>query len=141
MKLRAIIWMTVLTAFPVMAHIEVGTYSGETIDGSSCSMKSLGTSFLDNKPHPLNERVEIEVQGQKFTMQHPVVISVADSVASFNHDSFQGVVATPVGGTALVIEVEHAEGRAGPKSFALITHAWKKDERTKLECLNLSFQQ
>lgn len=126
-----------LATSPVWAHVEEGLYRGHTAAGVACEMTSTGTHFLNDTHHPLNERVELEVQGQKFTVQHPPVISIENSLAAFNHDRFEGIVATPVGGTALIVAMDHTEGHEGPSAYTLITHNWRQPAGEKLECTGL----
>jgi|GEM_PF-984441 len=138
-KICALMLSSALATVPAAAGVLKGLYVGQTPEGTACELRSEGMRFVDNTRHPLNERVNVEVQGQKFTLQHPAVISAADSIATFSRDTLEGILATPVGGTALVLAMDHSPGNDGPTGYTVITHAWKKDERKKVECLNLKF--
>jgi hypothetical protein len=129
----------VLSSAVSFAHIEVGTHEGATTLGNPCTMIAGEQTFLNNQKHPLNERIEVTVEGQKFEVQHPPVIELGTETAFFNHDAFQGVVATKTGAKALWIVMSHAEGNKGPVAYTLIDHNWKTGEKTSVFCNNLKF--
>jgi len=116
------------------AHIAPGVHKGETADGEACEMTVGRTYFENNVGHPLNERIEITIDGDRFVVQHPPVISVDQKMAYFNHDLFQGVLATSVGAKAVVIKMEHTATSEGPVEFSLITHEYNGDKRQILTC-------
>lgn len=126
-----------LVSTSAMAHVEPGMYLGATAAGQPCSMVAKKTYFENNVKHPLNERIEIKIQKQKYIVQHPPIISVVDQTAAFNHDMFQGVVPNATGATALVVTMSHAEGSEGPTEFHLISHEYKTDKRSMVSCLNI----
>lgn len=116
------------------AHIEEGQWTGMIDKGTICSM-NVGVQFFENQmPHPLNERIPVEVNGVKFVVGHPAIIDASTSTAAFNHDLFQGVVATPTGAQALVIEMIHTKTEEGPKNFTFIDHNYKTGEKSALVC-------
>lgn len=122
------------------AHIDVGTHTGsESMTLSSCKMTVLGQSFLNNEHHPLNERIEIVIGEDKFTVGHPYEIQDASTPASvkFNHDLFQGVLATKDGAKALTVHMSHEGGKEGPKSFTYTNHNWRTGESTSFTCRDL----
>jgi hypothetical protein len=129
-----------LSALPALAGIEPGTYLGSSADGQPCSMLAKETYFLGGVRHPLNERVDVELNGQAFVLQHPAVISVEESLASFNHDAFESVLPTSEGAQALIVNMMHSEDDSGPIAFQHIAHKWRADERVKLECNGLQLQ-
>ncbi|MGZ5278488.1 MAG: hypothetical protein ACXWC9_01000 [Pseudobdellovibrionaceae bacterium] len=126
-------------SIPAFAHIEKGEHQGTTESGETCSMIAGDASFLNNVAHPLNERIEIQIGADSFTIGHPPVVDAAKSIAYFNHDIFQGVLATSTGAKALVIEMIHTETKEGPASYSLITHNWKTNVSTKVVCSGLTF--
>lgn len=138
MKLCTLMTAMVL-ASPAFAHIEKGTHQGTTETGAICSMIAGADSFVNNQPHPLNERIEVQVDGDVYTVGHPAVIDTEKGIASFNHDLFHGVLATTTGAKALVIEMVHTATKEGPAGFTLINHNWKTNTATKVVCSNLQF--
>lgn len=135
--------MFIITAFLSLnsfAHIEVGTHEGITTDGKPCSMVAGQQTFLNNTPHPLNERIKVTYNGVDFEMQHPPVIDPNNSIAHFNHDAFQATNATRTGAQAFWINMSHEEGKKGPVSFVFIDHKWKNDERSSVVCNELKFK-
>lgn len=116
------------------AHVEPGTYTGITADKSVCSMVAGAQYFVDDKPHPLNERIRITVDGTEFVVGHPAVIDTSKDLVSFNHDLFQGVRATNTGAQVLEIVMSHEPGKEGPVSFALVENFWKTGKKTALRC-------
>lgn len=121
------------------ADINIGTYAGKTATGDTCAMQVQSVFFLNDIKHPLNERVKIVVSGKEYTVQHPTIISVSDVLASFNHDQFQGVLATPDGALALVVDVVHTEEYKGPTQFHVIDHNYRTGSKALTSCLQLKF--
>lgn len=119
------------------AHVEPGLYKGVTADGAACEMKSIRMYFENDVAHPLNERVEIELNGQTYKVGHPPVIDAKTSTAFFNHGLFQGVLPTNVGANALVVTMVHTQEFEGPSDFTLITNNWRTGAKTNLKCLNI----
>ena len=132
---------TLILAFSISAaaHVEVGTHEGHTTLGNPCTMVAGEQTFLNGAKHPLNERIKMTVSGVEFEVYHPPVISTADATAYFNHDAFQGVVATKTGAQALWIVMSHEEGKKGPVAFTFIEHNCKTGEKTSEFCNNLKF--
>ena len=137
MKAFLTVIMTLGFAALAHAHVEPGTYKGVTADGKPCEMKSIRMYFENNVAHPLNERVEIEVNGQNFKVGHPPVIDSKTATAFFNHDMFQGVLPTSVGADALEVTMVHTQEFEGPSAFTLISNNWKTGAKTSLKCLNI----
>ena len=119
-----------------LAHIEPGTWKGTTGDGKECSMAA-GPTYFDGTRHPLNERIAVTVGGKEFKVGHPPVLDFAQPKAFFNHDVFQGVLATATGAQAIEIEMAHEAGKEGPVSFTFVDHAWKSDARVSYKCSGL----
>ncbi len=135
MKIFTLLALLLSPSF-ALAHIEPGTWKGTTASGQECSMTATATYFEGNR-HPLNERIGITVEGKEFKVGHPPVLDFAQPKAFFNHDVFQGVLATSTGAQAIEIEMNHEEGKEGPVSFTFVDHAWKNDARTSLKCSGL----
>lgn len=129
---------TLLISSSTFAHVEPGTYVGETPDGEECMIEAIRQYYVDNVKHPLNERIELKTeQGIKFTVGHPPVIdeTEGDEVAAFNHDYFEGILPTKTGAAALVINMKHEEGKEGrPVAFHIINHNWKEKKVSALHC-------
>lgn len=129
-----LILISLLVGLFAQAHIEPGVHTGKTADGQVCEMTVGNTYFDKNVRHPLNERIDITVNGDAFTVQHPPVISVTNKSAFFDHDHFHGVLPTSTGAKALVIDMAHTDQFEGPVSFHLIIHAYKANSRQLLTC-------
>jgi hypothetical protein len=121
------------------AHIEPGTWMGKTAQGAECGFVAGPAYFEPNVQHPLNERIKVQIGTDVFVMQHPPVVDAATSTAFFNHDLFQGVLATSTGARALIIQMVHETGKEGPTAFQLIDHAWKTNSRKSVICRGLTF--
>lgn len=132
--MKALFVFALLFSNAALAHIEEGTWVGATADGQTCEMTAGAQYFENNLHHPLNERIPLEVNGVKFVVGHPAVVDAEKAVAAFNHDLFQGVVATPTGANAVVVTMVHTESEEGPKNFTFITHNYKTGERKAVLC-------
>ena len=133
--------ITVLTLFlaaPALAHLEVGTYTGQS-EGAVCSIQVVDTYYENNTPHPLNERARVQVAGEIFVLGHPPVVDTTQALAFFNHDVLQGVNAIAKGARAVVVEMSHVPGSEGPRAFSVLNHEWKADARSILRCESLVF--
>jgi hypothetical protein len=121
------------SSLAALAHVEPGTYKGKTLVGDACEMTA-GQTFFEGAKPPLSERIKIKVGTSEFTVGHPPVISVEQSLASFNHDLFQGVLPAATGASALVVDMVHTQTQEGPTSFALIENDWKAGTKKMLKC-------
>jgi len=132
--------MLLLTSSAAFAHLKIGTYAGVQATGQACQFTVKKLYYVNNVAHPLNERVDIDVQGVAFTIQHPPVISSEKKMAYFNHDMFQGILPTQQGAMAFELKVSHAQARATrdeaiPTEFHLIQHVYQGDKRSSLDCV------
>lgn len=138
--INKIIVFVALFTTAAMAHLQLGVYSGVQATGQKCQVQVLKVYFQNNTAHPLNERVDVLAQGIALTLQHPPVINAEKKMAYFNHDMFQGIIATQQGGMALELRVTHARNTrdvAIPTEFHLINHVYKNDVRSSLVCSQL----
>lgn len=119
------------------AHIAPGVHQGVNAQGKPCSMTVGRTSFENNLQHPLNERIEISIDGVAFLVRHPATINSAQGAVGFNHDLFQGLVATTDGAKAVEIEMVHEAGAEGPKAFVMMTDSWRSRQRASYRCQSL----
>lgn len=133
----ALVLITLSTSM-AFAHVEPGTYKGKLADGSVCSMVASATFFDGGMKHPLNERIKIQVGKEEYSVGHPALVNAAESLASFNHDLFQGVLPTVNGANALVIEMVHTETQEGPIAFTHIVNNWKTGEKVAHKCSDLN---
>lgn len=130
--------LTVFLAASVsFAHIEPGVYKGATDKNEVCEMTVIRQYFENNKPHPLNERIELQIAGETFKVGHPPVIDAKNSVVFFNHDMFQGLVPTDTGAKAVEITMVHSEEFEGPSDFTVIENKWRSGEKSRLKCLEI----
>lgn len=139
MILKILLFVT-LSSAAALAHLQVGIYSGVQANGQKCQVQVLKVYFHNNAAHPLNERVDVLAQGMALTLQHPPIINAEKKMAHFNHDMFQGIIATQQGGMAVELRVTHARNTrdvAIPTEFHLINHIYKNDVRSSLVCNQL----
>ena len=130
---------SLLFATQAQAHIEPGTWMGKTDAGADCGFLAGAAYFEPNVQHPLNERIKVQIGNDLFVMQHPPVVDAATSTAYFNHDVFQGVLATKTGARALIISMVHTAAQEGPSAFQLIDHSWSSNTKQSVICRNLKF--
>lgn len=133
----SVLFFSIFASVSARAHIDPGAYTGSTDASEVCGFTAGERFFENNLPHPLNERIRIEINGDTYVVAHPAVIDAAIPQAAFNHDIFQGVLPTQTGAKALIIDMIHEEGKDGPTSFHLITHNWKTKEATVIHCKEL----
>ncbi len=138
--MKSLMALICLLAAPAFAHIEKGVHQGTTETGEVCSLTAGEQTFVNNKQHPLNERIEIQVGNDTFSVGHPPIVDTAQPIAFFNHDQFQGILATNTGATAIVINMVHTDEKEGPDSYTLITHNWRANQATKVVCSGLTFK-
>lgn len=142
--MKSILLVLSLFSFSALAHIELGTYKGTNSSGYECNLHVMEQYYIDNKKHPLNERVKVAVESNKlsktnFTVNHPSAINVQTLEVSFNHDQFQGLLATSTGAQALIVEVSHEPTKEGPQAFIFVDHNWKTGNRIPFECKDLKY--
>jgi|GEM_PF-5779633 len=129
-----------LASLPAFAHLELGTYQGVVLQGSShsgmpCSFEVKGIAFESGVKNPLNERVMIEHENRSLTLQHPPVVNLNSLSASFEHDLLQAVTGTSTGAEAFVLKMNSESHK--PDSFVFIQDDWKNEQRTSQTCGNL----
>lgn len=119
------------------AHIEMGAHKGKTATGDACGFTSLGTYHVGGMGHPLNERVEINVNGVSVQLRHPPLLDEKKGSVRFNHDRFEGFSGIAGGGVAVIIEMAHPEGAEGyPAKLIVLTENWKDAAKnSRIECL------
>lgn len=131
------LFLSTLTTFQAQAHIEPGTWMGKTDSQADCGFLVGAGYFEPNTPHPLHERIRVQMGNTVFTLQHPPVVDAASATAFFNHDQFQAINATSTGATAIVVKMEHTPTYEGPTEFTVIDHEWKSNKRTAVTCKNI----
>ena len=124
------------------AHVELGTYQGQTPSGAECNFSVTEVNFENNVHHPLNERIHIllnlQAKSESVTLHHNPVVQLEARTALFDHDQLIEVLAISGGARASVLKMDHSEGHDGPTSFTIFTDNYKTDEKSVLfECLNL----
>lgn len=137
--MKLFILSLVFISAQAFAHVEPGTHTGSSAKGGSCSMVADVTYFENSVKHPLNERIKIKVGNEEFLVGHPPVIDAAQELAHFNHDLFQGVLATPTGAKALIIEMVHTATAEGPIAFTVVENNWKTGAKSSIRCEGLKF--
>lgn len=140
MPSRIFCLMLLSFSLPTFAHVNPGFHHGKTPQGQTCFLHAGETTFLENKHHPLNERIQIRVGNDEFTVGHPPHVDLSQSMVAFNHDLFEGILPTSKGAKALLIEMVHEANFEGPKNFHVIEHDWKANRRSVMSCLGLRWK-
>lgn len=134
MKIFALIALFPLFTF---AHIEKGTWKGSVREGVDCYMDAGDQTFVDGLHHPLNERIQIKVGLTEYSVRHPYSIDAKTGTIGFNHDLFEGVVATATGAYAIQINMIHSADFEAPGSFSVMEHDWKTGFKELVVCKSL----
>ncbi len=120
------------------AHIEEGTWKGvNSANGSECTLQVFEQTFETGTPHPLNERIRVQVSGEEYQIYHPRSVDTATGAVSFNHDFFEAVRATAVGSNSLVVEMVHTPAFEGPSAYKWTKHNWRTRALETLDCQGL----
>jgi hypothetical protein len=133
----SIFFVSLAFSMGAQAHVEKGLYVGQNDKGVECSMNVVEMFFENGGRHPVNERLRIKAGGDEFIAGHPPVVDEAKPKVGFNHDRFQGLLATSVGAKALIMGMSHQPGKEGPTHFTVIDHDWKNTDGVATSCLNL----
>lgn len=133
--MKSIILASLFVSTFAFAHIEPGVHKGTQADGTGCEMTAGAATFVDGLHHPLNERIEITVNGVNFVVGHPSILDAANDKVGFNHDLFEGIKANASGADAVVIEMVHTQEFEGPRSFKFIQNDWKKKTSSSITCV------
>lgn len=136
MRFTALSMLFLLMSQMSLAGMDVREYVGVS-DQGPCSLNVEKIYFENNTRHPLNERISVEYNGEKFVLQHPPVISASQAQAFFNHDELSGIVPNSTGANALVVEMNQTEGQEGPRQATLIHHNWKSKTQQSWICKDL----
>lgn len=129
-----IVAATLLISYSAFAHIEEGTWKGVVSADANCFMEAGAQTFENNLAHPLNERIAITVGSTTYSVHHPYAINAKDGSISFNHDLFEGVVATATGAFAIQIKMAHTADFEGPVSMSVMEHNWKTGDKEVVNC-------
>lgn len=133
--MKSVIFASFFVSSFAFAHIEPGVHAGKTADGTACEMTAGAATFADGLHHPLNERIEVAVNGVNFVVGHPSVLDAANDKIGFNHDLFEGIKPNATGADAVVIEMVHTQEFEGPRSFKFIQNDWVKKTSSSITCV------
>ncbi len=129
-----------------IAHFELGLYKGTDTLGRPCAINFKSKTYINNKPHPLNELVAVEAESAEFliplTLKHPPHFNLETGKIGFNHDALASVEASSEGAVGVSVVMKHEDGKAeGPQSFLFSVDNWKKPELSKVvNCNDLAHQ-
>jgi hypothetical protein len=121
--MKTILALMVLTiSVPAFAKLEEGDYRGTDTDGNECGFEIKKVSYVDDERHPLNERVEIVVDGVNVVLAHPQTIDMEQGTVEIDHDKFIGAIGVEGGIVAANLAIEHEEKEASetPTSLTLL---------------------
>lgn len=130
-----------------LAHVQSGTFTGKDQNGKVCSFTVGAEYFENNQPHPLNERLPVSgiqfnghtVAVKEWNVGHPPVVNIEKGLVRFNHDYFQGIVATKTGAASLILlktEEEVPEGHA-PLGIKYIEDNYRNRQESKVSTCTL----
>ncbi len=128
------------------AFVTPGIYKGKDLKGEECEFQIGQVWFLNNQPHPFNERIHvlnIKFEGKTFeysqwNVSHPTYIENLQNRVRFEHDYFHEIVATKTGGASLILEKnpEETENGHAPTKIIFINDHYRKPELSiRKECL------
>lgn len=138
--MKKLIILIALVSVTSWAHVEIGTYQGVTRDGKPCAIKANSVTFVDDVKEPLNERVEIQVDALKMSLQHLPQVNPATSEVGFDHDHLTGVLANKANRIAIVLTMDHTEGHDGPSKLELVVYDKANTEQSvTLTCSELKY--
>lgn len=126
-----------LASASTFAHIEPGSWAGQTPAGAPCGFEAFEQTFENNLRHPLNERIRIRVNGDEFLIRHPYHVDAAKGLVTFDHDHFEGLTPMKGGSRAVVITMSHSESSEGPTAIRWIHHDWQAKKSATTQCSNL----
>ena len=138
-----------LAASPAHAHLELGTYHGTAPapGNEACSFKVVEIAAAYDTPHPLNERVTLELaDGLRVELRHPVSIDSGAATIGFDHEHLSGARGVRTGNAsatelAVVLTMNHGAGHHGPTELVLIHQDSSDPNNTgKATCLNLKHE-
>jgi hypothetical protein len=136
--MKAIITIALLSfSFSTFANIEAGTWRGVVAENANCFMEVGAQTFENNLPNPLNERIAITIGNTTYSVRHPYSINPGNGTISFNHDLFEGIVATATGAYALQIKMIHTADYEGPSSLSVMEHDWATGFSEVVSCNQL----
>lgn len=138
MKLVSI--LALAFAASAQADVQIGTYAGQLANGEACSFEIKEKIYADNLRHPLQERVTIEVLGAPVTLSHPASIDLASGKVGFTHDFLQATRGVAGASEAVVLVMDHSEGRDGPSELVLLRDYFAADRADmRWACTGLRF--
>ncbi|HXH32722.1 MAG TPA: hypothetical protein VNJ01_18125 [Bacteriovoracaceae bacterium] len=137
--MHKILLLISVVSFSAQAHIQIGTYKGQTFEGTECSVEFKSISFITSFKHPLAERVTVLAHGKSFVLQHPVKVDAAS--VRYDDESLETSVPFQGGAEFFKVSMSHTAGDAGPKSFTHLIHDWQTETLTSFTCEGLEFQQ
>ncbi len=132
-----LVLITLFLPFLALGHIEKGTWKGSVREGVDCFMDVGDQSFLDDIHHHLNERIQVKVGAIEYMVKHPYSIDTKTGTIDFNHDIFEGVVATPTGAYGIQINFVQSDNFEGPSGFSVMEHDWKTGFKEIVICNSL----
>jgi len=134
MKTLALVSLLLISA-PAFAHLNKGPYVGTTEDGKACGFEVLDVQFDGGVRHPLNERVQVEVDGTRFELRHLPRLDVQTGAIEFDGAHLSGAFATAQGKFAAVLWMDHSEGFDGPRVLNIMHQA--TGHQMKIVCSSL----
>jgi hypothetical protein len=124
------------------AHLKLGTYRGfEPNSGAPCALNVSAIRFEGGIRHPLNERVDITVEGRSWTLVHPARIDASSGKVLFSGATLEAAQGISGGAEAAVLTMSHEEGKEGPQELILLQHDYRDESRSlKRVCSGLVFE-
>lgn len=138
MKLIAI--ALVLVSQSALAHFKIGTYQGMDSTSTPCTIEFKSVTFPNNIKNPLNEKVEVVVNGKKtYFATHLPIIDTVQATVRPDKENLVAVEPAVQKASALRIHMDHNVG--GPAFFTVFNDDWVKNHGSAYFCVNLEFQE
>lgn len=123
-----------------MAHFKIGTYTGNSADGSSCSFTIKSLNFPGGLKHPLNEQVEIEISWHNLTrtFSHLAIVNDEDGTVTPKKEILSHVQPNTAGAIAYELHM----GQDGPTKLTYLSDNYANRASNHQDaCVNLVFQE
>lgn len=116
-----------------LADIDSGNYQGVDQNGGQCQVVVGEVTFEGGVRHPLNERLEVELDGVRWTLSHKKVVDEDNGTVRFDHNYFEGTIAVArnqrFGAQYLKITIDHDAEPHRPVEFIYLNDDYKDNQK------------
>lgn len=138
--MKFILIALVLISQSAFAHFKIGTYKGMDSTSTPCTIEFIGVHFPNNIKNPLNEKVQVVVNGAKsyFATHLPIVDPIQATIRP-DKENLVAILPGVQKVEALRIHMDHNVG--GPSFFSVFNDDWVKNHGKAYFCVNLEFEE